>query len=183
MKTFISLLRGINVSGQNKIRMAELTRLYEELNFFNVFTYIQSGNVIFDCAEQDPAPLARLIEAEIERSFGTSVRVFLRDKNRFQQIEESNPFVNQRNEDPEKLHVTFLSESPPESVLSNLSVPSGSADEFMVYDKEIYLFCPNGYGRTKISNSFFERKLSVSATTRNWKTVKALNEIANQRRP
>jgi uncharacterized protein (DUF1697 family) len=239
MKTFISLLRGINVSGQNKIRMAELTRLYEELNFINVFTYIQSGNVIFDCAEQDPAPLARLIEAEIVRSLGASVRVLLRDKNRFQQIEESNPFVNQRNEDPEKLHVTFLSESPSEQGLRNLPTSggdcfatpalaggareerlamtldskacndttlrgdciaaadggesnfridskrsgTGSADEFMVYDKEIYLFCPNGYGRTKISNSFFERKLSVSATTRNWKTVKALNEIANQRRP
>jgi uncharacterized protein (DUF1697 family) len=58
---------------------------------------------------------------------------------------------------------------------------AGNGDEFQVFDKEIYLFCPNGYGRTKFSNSFFERKLSVSATTRNWKTVKALFEIANQR--
>ncbi|MFA5874155.1 MAG: DUF1697 domain-containing protein [Anaerolineales bacterium] len=190
MKTFISLLRGINVSGQNKIRMPELKRLSESLNLGNVVTYIQSGNVIFDCAEQDPAYLASSIEAEITRSFGTSVRVFLRDKNRFQQIIDSNPFSNQRNEDSEKLHVTFLSDSPSESALSNLPVPAdpkgsgaGNADEFLVYNKEIYLFCPNGYGRTKLSNNFFERKLSVSATTRNWKTVNALYEIANQRRP
>jgi uncharacterized protein (DUF1697 family) len=190
MKTFISMLRGINVSGQNKIRMPELKGLYESLNLANVVTYIQSGNVLFDCAEQDPAPIARAIEAEIARSFGTPVRVLLRDKNRFQKIIDNNPFVNQRNEDPEKLHVTFLSDRPSEPALSNLPLPAdpkrsgaGNSDEFLVSEKEIYLFCPNGYSRTKFSNSFFERKLGVSATTRNWKTVNALYEIANQRRP
>ncbi len=188
MKTFISLLRGINVSGQNKIRMAELKRLYEAIDLFNVVAYIQSGNIIFDCAEQDPVPLARSIETEIARSFEISVRVFLRDKNRFQQIIDGNPFSHQRSEDPEKLHITFLSDSPIKSALSNLPLPTdpkgsgaGSGDEFLGYDQEIYLFCPNGYGRTKFSNTFFERKLSVSATTRIWKTVNALNEIANQR--
>jgi len=181
MKTYISLLRGINVSGKNRIGMSELKGLFESLSMTNVATYIQSGNVIFDRADQDPASLARSIEAEITRSFGASVSVFLRDNNQFQQIIENNPFLNQRNEDPEKLHVTFLSDSPSESVLSNLILPVGTPDEFMVYDKGIYLFCPNGYGRTKISNSFFERKLGLSATTRNWKTVMALYEIANQR--
>jgi uncharacterized protein (DUF1697 family) len=215
MKTFISLLRGINVSGQNKIRMPELKGLYKSLNLTNVVTYIQSGNVIFDCAEQDPTSLARSIEAAIARSFGSSVRVFLRDKNRFQQIIDSNPFYNQRDENPEKLHVTFLSDLPSESAkdllqksakfytgdspavkgraspagmiwepgpqIYSLRSGAGNADEFLIYDQEIYLFCPNGYGRTKLSNNFFERKLSVSATTRNWKTVKALFEIANQR--
>ena len=127
--------------------------------------------------------MARSIKVEITRSFGASVSIFLRDKNRFEQIIENNPFLDQRNEDPEKLHVTFLSGSPSESVLSNLLLPAGTSDEFMVYDKEIYLFCPNGYGRTKISNSFFERKLGLTATTRNWKTVKALYEVANQRQP
>ena len=182
MKTYISLLRSINVSGQNKIRMLELKGLYESLNLANVATYIQSGNVIFDCGEQDPVHLARTIEAAIARTFDTSVRVLLREKNRFQQIIESNPFSGQRNKDPEKLHVTFLSDSPTESALNKLPVPTGIADEYMVYEKEVYLFCPNGYGRTKYSNSFFERKLSVATTTRNWKTVKAMYKIANQRR-
>ena len=190
MKTYISLLRGINVSGQNKIRMPELKLAYEALELSNVVTYIQSGNVIFDCEEQEPAPLGRSIEAELARSNGISVRVFLRNIDHFEQIINNNPFSTQRNEDPEKLHVSFLSDSPSESALSNLPLPAdpkisgaGKADEFMVYDKEIYLFCPNGYGRTKLSNSFFERKLSVSATTRNWKTVNAVFEIANQRQP
>ena len=190
MKTYISLLRGINVSGQNKIRMPELKRLFETLNLGNVVTYIQSGNVIFDWAEQDPTPLARSIEAEIARSFGVTVRVILRDINRFQQIIDTNPFSNQRKEEVEKLHVTFLSDSPSESALSNLPLPAdpkgseaGKTDGFQVCDKEIYLFCPNGYGRTKYSNNYFERRLRVSATTRNWKTVCALNELAKLRQP
>ena len=190
MKTFISLLRGVNVSGQNKIHMPELKRLYETLNLSNVVTYIQSGNVLFDCAEQDPTPLARLIEAELARSFGVTVRVILRDINRFQQIIDTNPFSNQRKEEVEKLHITFLSDSLSETALSNLPLladpkgyEAGRADEFLVFDREIYLFCPNGYGRTKYSNNFFERKLSLSATTRNWKTVCALNELAKLRQP
>jgi uncharacterized protein (DUF1697 family) len=198
MKTYISLLRGINVSGQNKLRMTELVRLYEVLGFFNVLSYIQSGNVIFDCEEQNPAPLAKAIETGITRTLGGSVRVLLRNKDRFRQIIDGNPFINKRNEDPEKLHVTFLSDPPAEAKLCNLPASGGDrfakerlattldsktgiADEFLVYDTEIYLFCPNGYGRTKFSNTFFERKLNISATTRNWKTVNALYEIAKQR--
>jgi uncharacterized protein (DUF1697 family) len=196
MKTFISLLRGINVSGQNKIRMPELKGLYESLNLVNVVTYNQSGNVIFDCTEQVPATIVRFLEAEITGSFGLSVKVLLRDKEGFQEIIGSNPFVNQRNEDPERQYVTFLSEAPAELALRNLvfhaagdSVGSnfkreseaGDEDEYFVYDREIYLFCPNGYGRTKFSNTYFERKLGLAATTRNWKTVNALYEMANQR--
>ena len=181
MKTYITLLRGINVSGQNRIRMPELKRLYESLNLANVVTYIQSGNVIFDCAENDPALPAKAIEVALEQSFGLSVQVLLRDKEQLQQIIDNNPYVNQRKEDPEKLHVTFLAEAPEEVALSNLSAPPSIIDEFQVANKEVYLFCPNGYGKTKLSNSFFERKLDVAATTRNWKTVNTLYEMVNQR--
>jgi uncharacterized protein (DUF1697 family) len=103
MNTFISMLRGINVSGQKKIRMAELRRLYESLDLVNVKTYVQSGNVVFDSMEQDTSKLAKLIEAQIEQFFGYSVSVFIRDTNDFQRIIASNPFLNERNEDPAKL--------------------------------------------------------------------------------
>lgn len=183
MKTFISLLRGINVSGQNKISMPRLKEIYESLNLVNVVTYIQTGNVVFDYAGQNPSSLEKSIEAEIARTFRASVRVLLRDKNQFKKLLDNNPFTRQRNEDPEKLHVTFLSDSPSENALSKLTIPRDSLDEFQLFDKEVFLFCPNGYGRTKISNAFFERKLSVAATTRNWKTVNVLYEITNQRLP
>ena len=181
MYTFISMLRGINVSGHNKISMSRLKDLYESLNLVNVVTYVQSGNVIFDCTNQDAAQISRSIETEITHSLGFSVPVVIRNESHFKHIIGYNPFSNQRNEEPAKLHVTFLSDSPSALALSNLAVPAGSADEFFVDGQEIYLFCPNGYGITKLSNSFFERKLSVTATTRNWKTVNALYDLANQR--
>jgi uncharacterized protein (DUF1697 family) len=180
MKSYISMLRGINVSGQKMIRMLELKAIYESLGFSQVETYVQSGNVVFNCAEQDRASLAALIAAQIERSFGFAVAVFMRDTAEFQRISESNPFVK-RNEDPAKLHVTFLQQPPTETDLRQLEIPKGETDELFVGPREIFLFCPNGYGRTKLSNNFFERKLKSPATTRNWKTVNTLLDLVKSR--
>jgi len=175
------MLRGINVSGQKKIQMVELRKMYVSLNLANVETYLQSGNVVFDSIEQDSSKLGESIEEQIEQSFGYAVPVFIRDTNDFQRIVERNPFLNQKNKDLSKLHVTFLYTSPSESKLSNLSIHKNDPDEFSIADREIFLFCPNGYGRTKLSNSFLERKLYIRATTRNWKTVNALHNMAKQR--
>ena len=179
MKRFISLLRGINVSGQKKIKMANLKSLYESLDLVNVRTYIQSGNVIFESAAQDATKLAGLIEAQIERVFGYAVSVFIRDSQDFQRIVHSNPFLSDRDEGPAKLYVTFLYSPPDESKLSNLAVPDNESGKFIVGDREIFLFFPDGYGRTKLSNNFFERKLGVPATTRNWKTVNTLHKMTS----
>ncbi len=181
MKTYISLLRGINVSGKNRISMPDLKRLYESLGLVDVVTYIQSGNVVFDTEKSNQAEIIKLIEAGITRSFGGDVRVILRDKRNIKKILESNPFLNQRNLDPNKLYVTFLCEAATGLGVQNLPLPNNNGDEFMIYDKEVYLFCPNGYGKTKFSNTFFEKKLNITATTRNWKTVNSLYEIAERR--
>ena len=178
MNTFISMLRGINVSGKNRIMMAALKEMYLGLGFSNVVTYVQSGNVVFDSAETDAAALTRVIQTAITQSFDLDVPVIIRDKSRFQQLLEGNPFTHARNEDPAKLHITFLSDVP---TLGIPAIPNGCHDEFVLDDKELYLFCPGGYGETKLSNSFFERKMKVTATTRNWKTVNTLYEIASQR--
>lgn len=181
MNTFITMLRGINVSGQKKMRMAELRSLCESLNLVKVKTYVQSGNVVFDSTEHDASALAKLIEAHIEQFFGYAVSVFIREPQDFQRIIAGNPFLTKRKEDPARLYVTFLYNHPLETNLSNLEIPNGDTDEFFVGEKEIFLFCPNGYGRTKLSNNFFERKLNLPATTRNWKTVNALHNMVNER--
>jgi uncharacterized protein (DUF1697 family) len=147
----------------------------------DVVTYIQSGNVVFDTGEIDQTKIIKLIEEGLTRSLGGDVRVILRDKRNIKKILESNPFLNQRNLDPNKLYVTFLCEAATGLGVPNLPLPNNNGDEFMIYDKEVYLFCPNGYGKTKFTNTFFEKKLRVSATTRNWKTVHALYEIAELR--
>jgi uncharacterized protein (DUF1697 family) len=181
MSTFISMLRGINVSGQKRITMADLKSLYGSLHFANVETYVQSGNVVFDSSGQNAAALAYSIETQIEKTFGFAVPVFIRDADDLQRIIDSNPFLNERPEDPAKLHVTFLYRSPSAAGLGNLVIPPGETAEFAAGDREIFLFCPNGYGRTKLSNSFFERRLDMPATTRNWKTVLALYDMATGR--
>jgi uncharacterized protein (DUF1697 family) len=177
----ISLLRGINVSGQKTIRMPELKTLYESLGFSHVATYLQSGNVVFDCAIPEASTVAAMIEQAIERHFGFTVSVLIRNGDDFGRIIEGNPFFPQTKEDPERLYVTFLSELPPAGALKSLETPIDTTDEYFLSGKEVYLFCPDGYGRTKLSNSFFERKLKVAATTRNWKTVNALYEMVNSR--
>ena len=180
MNIFISMLRGINVSGHNKISMADLKNLYESLGFQNVVTYVQSGNVVFDSDKQDASKLSALIESQIKKSFDLSVSVLLRDKNDLQRIISGNPFVK-RKKDPIKLYVTFLQTSPPTFDFNILPLPSSESDEFIIIDKEIFIFCPNGYGRTKLNNNFFEKKLNLIATTRNWNTVNALFKLARDR--
>ncbi len=180
MHTFISMLRGINVSGQKKIIMADLRKLYESLGLVKVKSYVQSGNVIFDSQEPDASKLATLLETQIEQTYGYTVSVFMRDSHDFQRIINSNLFTNERDEDPTKLYVTFLYTPLAKSKLHNPDIPPHKADEFIIGATEIFLFCPHGYGRTKYSNNFFERKLKVTATSRNWKTINALYKMVQE---
>jgi len=178
MQTYISLLRGINVSGQKKIRMADLKSLYESLSLEGIQTYVQSGNVVFNSTEQDTTKLRKAIEAGIEKAYGFSVPVLVHTTDDFRRIIESHPFAG---EEPVRVLVTFLYEHPEGSKWNDLNHYKDKVDEFALGEQEIFLFCPGGYGKSKLSNSFFENKLRVIATTRNWKTVNALYEMASER--
>lgn len=177
MSAFVSMLRGINVGGQKQIRMQTLRGIYEELGFTRVRSYVQSGNVIFESMEQDPSFLMKQIESRIELKCGFPVPVFIRQVHELGRILTGNPFIIDRNEDTSKLHVTFLYQAPPDTVWSKLVTPSDAPDEFAQGEMAIYLYCPNGYGKTRLSNSFFEQKLGVLVTTRNWNTVNALYDL------
>ena len=179
MATYISLLRGINVSGQKKIQMAELKSLYVSLDFENVLTYIQSGNVVFNSTENDESKLTNQISDKILEVFGFDVKVIIRTKNDWVKVIENNPFIKRSGIDPKKLHVTFLSQEPSEINQDELDKVKHDTEEYVVMGEEIYFYCPEGYGRTKLSNNFLERKVKVTATTRNWNTVNKLLEIAN----
>lgn len=178
MKTFISMLRGINVSGQKQIHMVDLRAAYEAIGLEKVRSYVQSGNILFSSTESDPARLGAQIQEQIERSFGFTTPVIIREAAEFQKVLTNNPFLNAHQADPASLHVTFLSAGPSESALGAIKNPSKDGDEFVLAGGEVYVYCPNGYGRTKLNNTFFEKKLGVSATTRNWKTVNALYQMA-----
>ncbi|MEI7725715.1 MAG: DUF1697 domain-containing protein [Bacteroidota bacterium] len=171
MQTYISILRGINVSGYKLIKMNLLKEMFEHLGFENVKTYIQSGNVVFNCNSTETAILGNKIADEILNHFGFEVPVIVLGKDELKKVSAQNTFINERGEDIAKLHVTFLSAEPVVSLMEGIDNMAYLPDEFYLSEKAVYLFCPNGYGNTKLSNNFFENKLKVQATTRNWKTI------------
>lgn len=181
MQTFISILRGINVGGQKKILMADLKSLYESLKLKEVTTYIQSGNVSFKTNDKFPdIKLAEQIEKAIYKKYDFEVSVIIRNKDELKKIISSNPFSKEKDLDVKKLHLTFLSETPGKAEIKNVSGVDYFPDQFIVKDKEVYLHITESYGETKLSNNFFEKKLKVKATTRNWNTVNKLLEMALQ---
>jgi uncharacterized protein (DUF1697 family) len=174
METYIALLRGINISGHNLISMPRLIAIFTEMEFKNVRTYIQSGNVIFEFGKTDQDKLAKKIEAAILKSVGFQVSVIIRNRLEIFHVLENNPFLTGRNEDINKLFVTFMDSEPNPDDIKKVQEGDFDSDEFMVSGKEIYGFCPNGYGRTKLNTNFFEKKFRTTATARNWKTVQKL---------
>ncbi len=178
MNKYIALLRGINVSGQKKIKMTDLQTLFESLSFSEVKTYIQSGNVIFSAKENKKEVNENKITAAIKHNFGFPVDVIVVTPQELESLIINNPFVKKK-KDIDKLHVVFLSNVPLKENLKKLNNSDFLPEKFIIDEKYIYLFVPNGYGRAKLNNNFFENKLKVPATTRNWKTVKMLFDLAS----
>ena len=180
MYRYIALLRGINVSGKKKIKMAELRQQLSALKLEKLQTYIQSGNLVFSSPETDSKALASQIKQNIFDTYGFEVPTHVWREEEWEEIFSQSPFLPQKAEEIAKLHVTLLQELPSQDQKSALSQVHFPPDEFIIKGQAIYLYCPNGYGRTKLTNTFWERKLKVSATTRNWKTVTKLREMVEE---
>lgn len=178
MPVFIAMLRGINVSGHNLIKMESLRAAFAALGFVGVKTYIQSGNVVFQTAKASPAVLAEKIAKKNQAVFGLSVPVVVRSADDLGEVLKHNPLLRNTGLDESRMHVTFLSGPAPKNAEEILKPLAGKSELFAVCGREIYLHCPDGYGNTKLSNSAIEKGLSVQATTRNWKTVNVLHSMA-----
>ncbi|HVX48534.1 MAG TPA: DUF1697 domain-containing protein [Chitinophagaceae bacterium] len=180
MQTIIAILRGINV-GKNQLKMADLKALYESLKCREVVTYIQSGNVVCKCpASLAPAQLSKKVEHQINKQYGIVAPVITLNINEMAAVVAANPFVSQPGINAEKLHVAFFAETPAQENINNAMQYDYPPDKFIMAGKHVYLYCPGGYGITKFSNTFFENKLKVTATTRNWRTVNILLQMAQQ---
>lgn len=180
MQIYIALLRGINVSGQKLIKMIELKAMFESLNFADVSTYIQSGNIVFKAENTDNKSLEMLISKQITLKFGFDVHVHVNTLSEWRVFQGACPFNKISHADQKYLHLTLLSETPEAQLVQKLNELKFEHEEFKLLQKAIYLFCPAGYGKTKLSNNFFESKLKVKATTRNWNTVNQLLEMAEK---
>ena len=180
MKTYISILRGINVSGQKLIKMDALKKTYESLGFRNVTTYVQSGNVIFNASDTEPEKPEQMIYNQIVKDFGFEVPVIVLTPEKLKLVVDNNPFVIDPTKDTAFLHVTFLSAKPGNYDGSAIAAKKQEGEEIYFTGEAVYLYCPNGYGRTKLNNNFLEARLKETATTRNWKTTNELLKIAQE---
>ena len=174
----IALLRGINVGGKRKILMADLRSMFEEMGFSNIKTYIQSGNVVFHAkADINHLELSQKIERAIAEHFGFEVPVIVRTAKELEKSINQNPFYKS-NIAINHLYVTFLSEEPTKENKEQIVSFNCEPDKFVIEDKDVFIYYEGKSHKSKLTNNFFEKKLKVNATTRNWKTVLKLLELS-----
>jgi uncharacterized protein (DUF1697 family) len=176
MAVIISLLRGVNVGGHNLVKMDALRALYESLKLRDAQTYVQSGNVVFRTDERDLVRLARRIEDGIERGFGFRPDVIIRTTAELRDAIARNPFRARPGIEPGKLLVTFLSGDPDPKDLRIKTHP----EELKISGREVYIYYPDGMGRSKLSWMAIVKALKTTGTGRNWNSVTKLLEIAER---
>lgn len=177
MIRFTAFLRGINVSGQKIIKMVELAKMFESFGFKNVRTYIQSGNVLFDTTEKDLCRLTKKVEAGLQKNLGYPVTVIIRTADEMKEVIKRNPFKKLSTDNFKMLYVSFLSCEPDMGLKSELLNSSNDVEAFHIINREVYILCNKSFGETKFNNNYIEKKLKVSATTRNWNTVCKVGDL------
>ena len=180
MSVWISMLRGVNVGSNNRIKMDALRSVYESLKLESPRTYVQSGNVIFRTKEKHAAPLAKKIQSGIERRFGFRPDVILRTTDEFRTTLALSPFAKRRELEPSKILITFLAEAPGPEIHSKLDSLRKYPEEFHLKGREFYVYFPNGSGKSKLPWSQVERLLGVTGTARNLNSVTAMLGMAEE---
>jgi uncharacterized protein (DUF1697 family) len=157
--------------------MNELKSLHEVLGFRDVIAYIQSGNVVFTGDETDPAQLSKLIEESFAQKFGFHSQVMTRTSAELEEIIANNPFQNQPEKEPGRVLVLFLATRPESTALEDLKKTYNGPEEIYLVGQELYVYYPDGVGRSKLTLSLIEKKLKTVGTGRNWNTVLRLQQM------
>jgi uncharacterized protein (DUF1697 family) len=179
MKTYIALLRGVNVGGNKKVAMADLREVCAELGLANARTLLQSGNIVFTSEPRRTKDLESLLERETERRLGLATRFFVRTDDEWADVVESNPFSDAAERDPSHLLVLFLSDTPAAGHLDAMQDAIVGREVVAGHGRHVYAVYPDGIGRSKLTNAVLERALGGPCTGRNWNTVlKLANMVA-----
>jgi uncharacterized protein (DUF1697 family) len=180
MPVLISMLRGVNVGGRNLIRMDALRALYLTLKFEDPRTYVQSGNIIFRTKEKNSWSLVKTIQDAIERKFGFRPDVVLRSPDEFRAAILANPFSGRREVEPGKLLVTFLAGDPAPEARATLAALKAHPEELHLKGRELYIYFPNGAGKSKLPWASIGKLLKTTGTARNWNSVMKMLQIAEE---
>lgn len=175
MTVYVSMLRAVNVGGSSVIKMDALRAAYEAMGLSDVRTLLQSGNVLFRSGLKDRERLVRRIKQELERRSGLKVEVLLRTLDELASVIERGPVLSPR-ADMSKLLVMFLSSVPDAAAQAALLKWHKGSEMIELRGPEIYLYYPDGIGRSKLSNAVLENKLDTAGTARNWNTLVKLLE-------
>jgi len=176
MKTYIALLRGINVGGHKKILMAELRAILEKASFKNVQTYIQSGNIILQSTISDRIKIESIIKKAIHDTYGFEVPTIVKSHSEVKSILDNCPFSNEKKKDS---HFMLLYHQPDKDLVEQTNTIRYPNEEFVIADDCVYFYCSTGYARTKFGNNFIERKLKVANTGRNYRTMVKILEMSD----
>jgi uncharacterized protein (DUF1697 family) len=177
MTTYVAFLRGINVGKERRVRTADIKVLMESLGYASVVTYLQSGNFVFQAEAGSPGQISLNLSRAIKERFDFELRVLVLTGEELLALLDGNPLTSREDLDLDKLHATILDGQPAlrgEDDLLSLCHPP---EEVALGERAIYLYCPEGYRNTRLTNSFIEKRLGLSATTRNWRTVTALAQL------
>jgi uncharacterized protein (DUF1697 family) len=177
MKTYIALLRGINVGGYKKVPMAELRELLSNAGFKNVQTYIQSGNVIFQTSESSIQNIEDIIQKAIITHFGFDVSIIVKTPKDLQRIFDVCPFLEEKKKTS---HFTMLHSTPDDELVKIASEKIYEGEEYVIINDCIYFYCAKGYGQAKFNMNLFERKLKSASTSRNYRTMVKLLSLSSE---
>ncbi len=170
------------MTGHNKIKMTDLSALYFKLGIADAETYIQSGNVIFsEIGSIPPSALSVNLEQAILERFNYIVPVMVRTREEMNNLFFTNPFLGEKDFDPSKMAVIFLHDEPSATQIQKVANVDYPPDKFIIAGRDIFIYCPNGFGRTKLYTNYFENKMGVSGTARNWKTIITILDIAKKK--
>ncbi len=181
MFTHLALLRGINVSGHNMMKMETLKTTLEAIGYQNVETYIQSGNVFVDSEEENPASVGFKMKHEIFKAFGHEVPVVVIAKADLENCLKNNPFLKDKEVDTKKLYVAFLSNTLRIESINELKISQFKPDEAVIDGNKIFIKYAVGAGKTRLDQKYIEKKLNLTATIRNWNTVTHLLKMYEAR--
>lgn len=174
------MLRGVNLGPHNRIKMDALRATYEGLGLEDVRSYVQSGNVIFRAKEKDAKKLAGKLQDAIEKRFKFRPAVIVRSVGELRETIAATPFEAGRNLHPGKILVTFLADNPPAEAAATLASWKSFPEEIHLIGRELYIYFPDGAGKSKLPWSRVEKLLKVNGTARNWNSVLAMLEIAEE---
>lgn len=176
MKTYIVLLKGINVGGHKKVPMAELRELLTKSGFENVQTYIQSGNVVFQSSKSDISAIENKIQKDILDYFGFEVSVLVITRLELKRIFDTSPFSEEKKK---ASYFMMLHDTPTDALVKIASEKVYEGEEYKIIKNCIYYFCDKGFGQAKFNANFFERQLKTFATARNYNTMVKLLSLSD----